>query len=70
MIDVATMQTATNQYEDRVIVAPRDGDSILLDSCPRGTVDVHSYPTAAKAAAAMGVSVSTVYRQCRRAIEN
>lgn len=62
--DVATIQTATNAYEERVIVAPRTEDgTVLLDSCPRGTIEVRSYPTAKAAANRMGVHVRTVYAQ-------
>lgn len=68
MYDVATIQTQINNFVKRAIVAPRTDDgTVLLDSCPAGTTDVRSFPTAKAAAAYMGVSTSTVYRQMNAA---
>jgi hypothetical protein len=66
MIDVATIQTATHAFTRRAIVAPRTDDgTVLLDCCPHGTMDVHTFATARKAAEFARVSVSTIYRQLR-----
>lgn len=67
MIDVATIQTDFNSVEKRVINAPRQGDSVLLDLCPKGTLEVHSFNSVKEAAQFMNCSVSTVRRQAAKA---
>jgi len=67
MIDVATIQTNLNSFEKRAFYAPRKGNSVNLDACPRGTIDVHSFTSIKEAASFMRVSESTVRRQLRAA---
>lgn len=71
MFDVATIQVNMNQCIKLVIIAPTTEDgTVTLDTCPRGTLEVHTFRRAKDAAAFMKVSPSTVYRQRREALNN
>lgn len=63
--DVARIQTGANAYADRAFHAPRtdDGKTVLLDACPRGTVEVRTFLSVKAAADHMKVSPRTVRRQ-------
>ena len=68
MFSFATIQTGPHWFEERFVIAPRLEDgTVLLDACPAGTMSVRTFPNAKAAAAAKGVSLSTIYRWRREA---
>jgi hypothetical protein len=63
-ISVAVIESdETGEHTHQIIIAPMVGDSVDLDRCPYGTVDVHSFRLASEAAEFIGCSEEEVWRR-------